>query len=107
MAKPQTEYNKKYQAKDKERTAYLKYRSFSRSFIKNKSELEDLIELKELIRLREIELNNKSLEKEKINTEVEFTELKKTIDKLKSNSDNNSFDDDDLFDEKVDYNLNF
>lgn len=49
----QTVYNKRYQAKDKDRTNYLKDRSKARSFIRNKATREDLEELKELIQERE------------------------------------------------------
>lgn len=51
-----TEYNKTYQAKDKERTNYLKDRSKARSFIKNKATFLDLKELEELITLKKLEL---------------------------------------------------
>lgn len=50
--KPQTEANKKWQEKNKEHSNYLKSRSAARSFIKNKSTEEDLIELEEFIKIR-------------------------------------------------------
>lgn len=53
----QTIANQKWQEKNKEYAAYLKYRSTTRSFIKNRATLEDLQELKELIREREEMLN--------------------------------------------------
>ncbi|WP_346879290.1 MULTISPECIES: hypothetical protein [unclassified Clostridium] len=56
----QTEANKKWQQKNKEYSNYLKSRSTSRSFIKNKATLEDLEELKNLIEERREQL--KSLE---------------------------------------------
>ncbi|KRQ85785.1 hypothetical protein ABG79_02440 [Caloramator mitchellensis] len=49
----QTEANKKWQEKNKEYAAYLKYRSTTRSFIKNRATIEDLQEFKELIKERE------------------------------------------------------
>lgn len=45
----QTEANKKWQEKNKERAKYLSDRSRARSFIRNKATIEDLDELKELI----------------------------------------------------------
>ncbi|WP_346891378.1 hypothetical protein [Clostridium sp. UBA3887] len=56
----QTEANKKWQQKNKEYSNYLKSRSTSRSFIKNKATLEDLEELENLIEERREQL--KSLE---------------------------------------------
>ncbi|WP_346877101.1 MULTISPECIES: hypothetical protein [unclassified Clostridium] len=56
----QTEANKKWQQKNKEYSNYLKSRSTSRSFIKNKATLEDLEELEKLIEERREQL--KSLE---------------------------------------------
>lgn len=49
MAQPQTEANKKWQEKNKERTRYLNERSRARGFIRNKATEEDLKELQELI----------------------------------------------------------
>lgn len=49
----QTEANKKWQDKNRERTRYLRDRSTARSFIKNKATLEDIEELKQLISIRE------------------------------------------------------
>ncbi|MHC1682583.1 MAG: hypothetical protein AB6733_06500 [Clostridiaceae bacterium] len=54
----QTEANKKWQEKNKEYSNYLKARSTTRGFIKNKATLEDLEELRELINLREKALEN-------------------------------------------------
>ena len=45
----QTDYNKNWQKKSKERNLYLNDRSRARGFIKNKATLEDLKELAELI----------------------------------------------------------
>lgn len=50
--KTQTEANKKWQEKNKEYSNYLKSRSTSRSFIRNKATLEDIEELEELIKIR-------------------------------------------------------
>ncbi|NFD30397.1 hypothetical protein EXN57_02535 [Clostridium botulinum] len=49
----QTEANKKWQEKNRERTRYLRNRSTSRGFVKKQATLEDLQELKELIKERE------------------------------------------------------
>ncbi|WEV60069.1 hypothetical protein OZX68_03855 [Streptococcaceae bacterium ESL0729] len=57
MATSQTEANKRWQEKNKERTRYLNERSRSRSFIKNKATQEDLLELKKLIDERLAEEN--------------------------------------------------
>lgn len=45
----QTEANKKWQEKNRERAKYLRNRSTSRSFIKNQATSEDLEELENLI----------------------------------------------------------
>ena len=45
----QTDYNKNWQRKNKERNLYLNNRSRARGFIKNKATLDDLKELAELI----------------------------------------------------------
>lgn len=50
--KTSTEANKKWQEKNKEHSNYLKSRSAARSFIKNKSTEEDLVELEEFIKIR-------------------------------------------------------
>ena len=52
----QTEANKKWQQKNKEYSNYLKSRSTSRSFIKNKATEEDLKELEQLIEERRKQL---------------------------------------------------
>ncbi len=50
----QTEANKKWQEKNRERTRYLRNRSTSRGgFIKKQATTEDLKDLKELIKERE------------------------------------------------------
>ena len=54
---PQTEANKKWQEKNRERSKYLKNRSTSRSFIKKQATLEDIAELEELIKQKKKELN--------------------------------------------------
>lgn len=48
----QTEANKRWQEKNKEKAKYLSDRSRARSFIRNKATLEDIEELEELIRAR-------------------------------------------------------
>ena len=53
----QTEANKKWQEKNKERAKYLSDRSRARSFIRNKATLDDIKELEELIANRKNELN--------------------------------------------------
>lgn len=45
----QTEYNKEWQAKNRERSKYLTRRSTSRGFIRKEATLEDLDELETLI----------------------------------------------------------
>ena len=49
---PQTEANKKWQEKNREKAKYLRNRSTSRSFIKNQATLEDIKELQQLIQIR-------------------------------------------------------
>lgn len=53
----QTEANKKWQEKNKERAKYLSNRSRTRSFIKKQALLEDLSELESLIEERRHMLN--------------------------------------------------
>ncbi|MGE7621672.1 hypothetical protein ACQKMD_01095 [Viridibacillus sp. NPDC096237] len=55
---PQTEANKKWQEKNKERAKYTSARARARSFIKNHAEEEDLIEFLQLIQERKASLNN-------------------------------------------------
>lgn len=55
----QTEYNKTWQEKNRERARYLRNRSTSRSFIKNQATKEDIEELKQLIKDREFILKKK------------------------------------------------
>lgn len=50
----QTEYNKTWQEKNRERARYLRNRSTARSFIKNQATKEDIEELKQLIKDREL-----------------------------------------------------
>lgn len=52
----QTEANKRWQEKNRDRSKYLRNRSTSRSFIRNQSTLEDLTELEQLISERKKEL---------------------------------------------------
>ena len=49
---PQTEANKRWQEKNREKAKYLRNRSTSRSFIKNQATLEDIKELQQLIQTR-------------------------------------------------------
>ncbi|MGF2089070.1 hypothetical protein ACQUE3_00140 [Enterococcus casseliflavus] len=53
----QTEANKRWQEKNKERAKYLSDRSRARSFIRKRAKLEDLEELEQLIaeRIRSIQ----------------------------------------------------
>lgn len=51
-ANPQTEANKRWQEKNKEKTKYLRNRSTARSFIKNQATTEDIEELQQLIQTR-------------------------------------------------------
>ena len=52
----QTEANKRWQEKNKERAKYLSNRSRARSFVKNQATKEDLEELEQLIAERRKEL---------------------------------------------------
>ena len=52
----QTEANKRWQEKNRERTRYLRNRSTCRSFIKNQATKEDLEEIEELIKIRRGEI---------------------------------------------------
>lgn len=54
----QTEANKRWQEKNKEKKKYLSNRSISRNFIKKAATIEDLEELKELMEIRYKELEN-------------------------------------------------
>ena len=53
---PQTEANKKWESKNKEYSNYLKARTATRSFIRNKATEEDLVELLHLIQERRASL---------------------------------------------------
>lgn len=53
----QTEANKRWQEKNREKAKYLRNRSTARSFIKNQATKKDIEELKELIIIREFDLN--------------------------------------------------
>ncbi|MFR5264975.1 hypothetical protein [Clostridium sp.] len=57
MPSSQTQANKRWQAKNKEYSNYLKSRSTARSFIRNKATSADIEELKSLISERELFLN--------------------------------------------------
>lgn len=59
----QLKANKEWQSKNKEHANYLKSRSATRSFIKNKATLEDLKELEKLI--IEGKINHKGMIKDK------------------------------------------
>lgn len=54
----QTEANKKWQLKNRDRTRYLRNRSTARGFIKNQATDEDIQELEILIISRKKELKN-------------------------------------------------
>lgn len=49
---PQTEANKRWQEKNREKAKYLRNRSTARSFIKNQATAEDIKELQQLIQTR-------------------------------------------------------
>lgn len=57
MPSSQTKANKKWQAKNKEYSNYLKSRSTARSFVRNKATSADLDELKALITQKELLLS--------------------------------------------------
>lgn len=52
----QTEANKKWQEKNREKARYLRNRSAARNFIKKQATKEDIKEVEELIKLRKEEL---------------------------------------------------
>ncbi|MFI3230761.1 MAG: hypothetical protein R3Y29_04330 [bacterium] len=52
MATKQTEANKRWQEKNKEKTRYLRNRSYCRSFLKNDATPEDIEEAQALIQER-------------------------------------------------------
>ncbi|MDY7044444.1 hypothetical protein RVS70_09525 [Virgibacillus sp. M23] len=58
----QTEANKRWQEKNKERAKYLSNRSRARSFVRNQATLEDLEEFKKLIIEREETLRSEKNE---------------------------------------------
>ncbi len=57
----QTERNKKWQEKNRERTRYLSRRSTARSFIRKDATLEDIEELETIIKERKDILKNEGL----------------------------------------------
>ncbi|MBY7009292.1 hypothetical protein HYI05_16985 [Clostridium botulinum] len=57
MAQTQTEANKKWQEKNKEKAKYLSNRSRARNFIKKGIKKEDICEFKKLILEKENEFN--------------------------------------------------
>ncbi|GAA0856894.1 hypothetical protein GCM10008916_08340 [Clostridium nitritogenes] len=57
----QTEANKKWQEKNREKARYLRNRSTARNFIKKQATFEDIEELKQLIHDRERELKINSI----------------------------------------------
>lgn len=56
----QTEANKKWQEKNRDRARYLRNRSASRNFIKKQATIEDITELEELLRTRKKEVENEN-----------------------------------------------
>ncbi|MBY7043754.1 hypothetical protein HYI16_17080 [Clostridium botulinum] len=58
MAQTQTDANKKWQEKNREKAKYLSDRSRARSFIKKRIQKEDIDEFKKLILEKELEFNN-------------------------------------------------
>ena len=54
----QTEANKRWQDKNREKARYLRNRSTARNFVKKQATLDDIKELEELITNRKKELNN-------------------------------------------------
>lgn len=52
----QTEANKRWQEKNKEKARYLRNRSTTRSFVKNQATKEDIEELEQLIAARKEQL---------------------------------------------------
>lgn len=62
MTKKQTEANKKWQDKNKERAKYLSDRSRARSFIRNQSTSEDIEEFRKLLDERLEQIKNAPIE---------------------------------------------
>ena len=56
----QTEANKKWQEKNRDKARYLRNRSTARSFIKNQATLEDIAEIESFIIIRKKELIKKN-----------------------------------------------
>lgn len=56
LKNPQTEANKRWQEKNKERAKYLSDRSRARSFLRDRIAPEDISEFEELIKKRKEEL---------------------------------------------------
>lgn len=54
----QTEANKKWQERNREKAKYLRDRSTARSFIRNKATLEDIKEMEALIKERKKYIEN-------------------------------------------------
>lgn len=54
----QTEANKKWQERNREKAKYLRDRSTARSFIRNKATLEDIKEMETLIKERKKYIEN-------------------------------------------------
>lgn len=52
----QTEANKRWQEKNREKTRYLRNRSTARNFITKQAECEDIEELESLIKIRKKEI---------------------------------------------------
>lgn len=52
----QTEANKKWQEKNRDKARYLRNRSTARSFVKNQATIEDIAELEAFIAVRKNEL---------------------------------------------------
>ncbi|MCL2400674.1 MAG: hypothetical protein FWC91_13135 [Defluviitaleaceae bacterium] len=58
----QTQANKNWQDKNRERSRYLRNRSTCRSFIKNQATLEDLKEVESLLNMRKQEIQQIDIE---------------------------------------------
>lgn len=61
----QTEYNKTWQEKNRDKARYLRNRSTARNFIKKQATVEDIEELSTLIQEREFILTNEIMYDEK------------------------------------------
>ena len=56
--KTNTQANKNWQNKNRDKARYLRNRSTARSFLKNQATIEDIQEMEELIQIRKMDLKS-------------------------------------------------